>query len=103
MAIFHRQKRQVRRYDPYDPQPDLTSPRAGEPKKKHKLWKWLGISFLILLVLAAIAGVLAYLYIDSTVLRGEKEGRINIMVLGVDDTATLSDTVMLTSIDTRHK
>ena len=103
MSIFGRKKRQVRHYDPDDPQPDMRgSAQFDTQKKRHKGWKWLGISLLVLVILAAIAALIAYLYIDTTVLRGEKEGRINIMVLGVDDTATLSDTIMIASIDTRR-
>lgn len=102
MSIFGRHQRQVRRYNPDDPQPNATDQSQFEPPKKHRLRKWLGLSLLVLIILAAIAALIAYLYIDTTVLRGEKEGRINIMVLGVDDTATLSDTIMVASIDTRH-
>src|SRR5437879_5393618 len=70
-------------------------------RKRHPFWKFLGFFLLLALLLGGALAVLAYLYVDTTVLKGEKEGRINVMVLGVDDTASLSDTIMILNVDTK--
>lgn len=100
-----RKKRHVRHAT--DPDYSLTNPNSDEislepPKKKRRWgWKFFGIFLLLVILVGAAAAALAYFYIDSAVLKGEKEGRINVMVLGVDDAASLSDTIMLMSVDTR--
>lgn len=72
-----------------------------EPAKKPHRWlKRLLIFLIIVLLLVFAAAAIAYFYIDKTTLSGERAGRINILVLGVDDAANLSDTMMLVSIQT---
>ncbi|MBI4101082.1 LCP family protein [Candidatus Microgenomates bacterium] len=115
MGIFgsNRQPRRVRRsLDGISRGSDSyfqRSKRAGlslgpqELKPKRKIWKRLLLLFLMLLVVGAAGIVGLYFYIKNTPLKGETAGRINIMVLGVDDAASLSDTVMIVSINTQNK
>lgn len=74
-----------------------------QPKKPHRWRRRILVSFFILVLLAAVAAVALYFYVDQTTLKGERAGRVNIMVLGVDDAATLSDTIMVVSISTKPK
>lgn len=90
---------------------DLTK----KPKKKKKL-KAFVITFLIILILSGI-GIFAYFaskagkvstnpFNFSTKLKGEDQGRVNILLLGVGDPGhdgeTLADTNMVVSIDTNN-
>lgn len=59
------------------------------------------VILLTLIGLIAVAVLAAYLYITKLPLRGEPQGRVNILVMGVDEAASLSDTLMLVSFDTR--
>lgn len=101
-----RQKRQVRRNGEEGPPldregfPAQTLQRGPKVKRTGK-WKWLLVIFgLILLILSVSAGA-SYLYVKAHTLEGEKTGRVNILVMGVDSVATLSDTIMILSINTR--
>lgn len=85
------------------PNPDLSELDQEKPKKKHRFLKWFTTALLLLAVVAAILAALSYLYVKNTPLRGEASGRINILVMGVDDAASLSDTMMIVSIDTSDK
>ncbi len=77
----------------------------GEPQldqhpkhKRHRLLKW---SLALLLLLTLIAGALiigGYWYLQNASL-DNTDGRTNILVLGVDDAAGLSDSIMIASID----
>lgn len=108
MSLFKsRSKRAVRRLDPSENLRTgsyFSGTERGEPlqPRKRRWPKRLFIAFLMLALLAAIGLAGAYVYFDSTVLKGERGGRINILVIGVDDAASLSDTLMVVSIDTRH-
>ncbi len=104
---------------------DLPDPDIDDysPKKKRKIRSFftkrrLIVGFSSLAVaLALVGGVTAwFLYsnlmfasrdgggifrgeVDPSTLRGEGDGRVNIMLLGIDDAADLSDSIMLVSID----
>lgn len=80
---------------------DHRSPEE-EPKKKKHLWPRVLLTMIILSALILVGIYLAARYLIPSVitLRGEDEGRVNIMVLGVDGTARLSDTMMMVSLDT---
>jgi len=82
---------------------DDNEPLEGidQPKPKKRWRRRILLTFFMLILLAALAALAAYFYIDQTTLKGEKAGRVNIMVLGVDDAATLSDTIMVVSISTK--
>ncbi len=101
----NQQPRQVRRSG-YDSQTNDTYYGAeglsDQPisKRPRRLWKKLLIIFLLLIVAGAIFVAALYFWIMSTPLKAEGAGRINIMLLGVDDAASLSDTIMIASIDT---
>ena len=106
MATFGNQqpRRQVKRGD-VDSRTNngySTSAQAGNPegKQSRKLWKKLLVTLLILAAIVGIGLGALWFYIKATPLKGEGAGRINIMVLGVDDAASLSDTIMIASIDT---
>jgi LCP family protein required for cell wall assembly len=73
------------------------------PKKVRKWPKRLFILLLILLIASVIVLAVGYLLIDRTRLKGEEEGRVNIVVSGVDEAAKLSDTLMIVSLDTKHE
>lgn len=72
-----------------------------KPKKPHRWRRRIIATILILLIIAAAVAAALYFYVDQTTLKGERAGRVNIMVLGVDDAATLSDTIMVVSISTK--
>lgn len=109
VMIFNKKRsssRQVRRYGRNGelldregfPAPGL----AAQPEiKKSKKWKWLLLGLAIFVLLLAVTVTAFYIYVKATPVRGESGGRINLMVLGVDNTANLSDTIMLVSINTR--
>lgn len=91
----------------YGYHPDGYEPNALEPfeqpKKPHRWRRRIIATFFILVLLAAAAAAALYFYVDQTTLAGERAGRVNIMVLGVDDAATLSDTIMVVSISTKRE
>lgn len=89
-------------------------------KPKKPLWKRLLKWFFILLLLGGLiaAGVFAYFYLHaskistnpfdfSSKLKGEADGRVNILLLGIGDPGhageTLADTNMVISIDTKSQ
>jgi LCP family protein required for cell wall assembly len=101
---------------------------ASDDKKKTKKKKWLKIALIILAVFFVIGGVIAFKtgYVLNKIstkgglfsslihsvpgvgdtIKGEKEGRINILLLGmrgenVPGGGLLADTIMLVSIDTQ--
>ena len=68
--------------------------------------KWLkrfGIFIAISLLIALVLVGVGYLLVDRTRLRGEEDGRVNILISGVDEAAKLSDTLMIISLDTNHE
>ncbi len=87
-------------YNPEGYQAD-TSQSFEQPKKPHRWRRRIIATFFILVLLAAAVAAALYFYVDQTTLNGERAGRVNIMVLGVDDAATLSDTIMVVSISTK--
>jgi polyisoprenyl-teichoic acid--peptidoglycan teichoic acid transferase len=115
MGLFNsKDKRQVRR----DVEADGWQPRynartayseqskplpVGKPEKHHHRGRRIAKVLFGLVLLTALAVGGTYLYITKIPLKGETSGRVNILVLGVDDAASLSDTIMLLSIDTRDK
>lgn len=77
---------------------------ASQPPPHGFRWlKWTLIGLLSVIVLAGVAALAGYLYITQLPLQGEPRGRVNILVIGVDDAAQLSDTLMIASIDTRER
>lgn len=85
-----------------------------KPTKKKKRWKKVLLTIFLLLLAAAIAyGIYAFLHIAKIStnpfgfgkLKGEDEGRVNILLLGVGDPGhdgeQLSDTNMVLSINTK--
>lgn len=74
-----------------------------KPKRsrKKKIFKGLVLLFLALVLLGMGAAIGSYLYVKTAKINGENQGRVNVMVLGIDKTAKLSDTIMIVSIDTR--
>lgn len=79
-------------FQPIGDKPDQT---------RRRWWLWVLVVLASLLLLAAILVGAAYLYVTKLPLSGEARGRVNILVMGVDDAASLSDTLMLVSLDTR--
>lgn len=104
-----REKRNVRHRQPYSGNYPYGSESAEAqtlekfetPRKPHRWRRRIFATILILLLLAAAVAVALYFYVDQTTLKGERAGRVNIMVVGVDDAATLSDTIMVVSISTK--
>lgn len=96
--------------DELDSQPD-----PGRGRRWRRPWKWWLKRIAILLVLVAV-GIGAFLYLNLSKvsvnpfgfgkLKGESEGRVNIMMLGVGDPGHagegLSDTNIILSVDTRN-
>ena len=72
------------------------------PQKPRRARRLFGFVFFLLLIIVAILGGL-YWYVHLTPLKSTATGRINLLVLGIDDTANLADTVMLVSIDADAK
>jgi len=82
----------------------------GQPKKRFK--GCLRIVIIVLIILAVIAGVLYMLFfspwaLPGTALKGERQGQINILVLGRGGEghsgADLTDTIMLLMIRNKEK
>lgn len=101
-----RKPRQVNKASDFGspPRPPREEPLgSGEiPKKRRGKAKKIFLVFIIVfLVIAAVAGA-GYAYVKATKLRGESAGRVNFMFLGVDSAASLSDTIMIVSLDTRQ-
>lgn len=103
-----------------DPAGDIVDPlnmpdNQIKPKKKMKRWKKITlIVSLVLLALLIAAGVYAFLRLSKissnpfnfvSKLKGEDEGRVNILLLGIGDPGhdggELSDTNMVVSINTK--
>ena len=110
---------------PVDPSPSVT-PLASESIKKRRLPKALKIALIIFPLLITLAGTKLLLAtrevitrnntagapalageIDPTKLKGEGDGRINILMLGIGGAGhegpNLSDTIMVMSLDPRTK
>ncbi|MEI8072945.1 MAG: LCP family protein [Candidatus Saccharibacteria bacterium] len=102
------------------PKSHKTNDFSDLQKKPKPLWKkimkWFGIIMLILGIIAAIAFTYIYLHASkissnpfdlSSRLKGEGDGRVNILLLGIGDPGhageTLSDTNMVVSIDTKSQ
>lgn len=98
-------------------QEELDSSPDPKPRSRwRRPWKWWLKRIAIFLVLIAV-GVGAFLYFNLSKvsvnpfgfgkLKGESEGRVNIMMLGVGDPGHagegLSDTNIILSVDTRNK
>lgn len=73
-------------------QPELTT------RKKHRIRKWLLLFILVAAVIVGFLLVAGYWYVQNTSLNATDQ-RTNILILGVDEVASLSDTIMLMSID----
>ncbi|MEX0668129.1 MAG: LCP family protein [Candidatus Saccharimonadales bacterium] len=73
-----------------------------KPPKHHTFLKMVIGIVLILALILSIFTALMYLYVKNVPLANDN-GRTNILILGVDDTANLSDTIMLLSIDNSHE
>lgn len=82
------------------PNPDIEEQDLQAPRKKRRWLKWLIIGLVLVILLAAALAALSYLFVKNTPLRGEASGRINVLVMGVDDAIGRSDTLMIISIDT---
>lgn len=78
------------------PEDDDRHRRQQEQKKSFK--KRLLVLLFILILLLAATLMAAYFYIRYLPLANE-EGRTNIAIIGIDDTAKLGDTLMVVSID----
>ena len=76
-------------------QPD--TPLARTHPIKH-LFKLMIIMMLVLMIAVAAMAIFAYFYVTQGSI-DNTEGRTNIVFLGVDEAASLSDTIMLVSID----
>ncbi len=77
-----------------------------DDSSQSNLKKWLkriGIVLAIAILIALILVGIGYLIVDRTRLKGEEDGRVNILISGVDEAAKLSDTLMIISLDTNHE
>ncbi len=73
--------------------------KQKHPRSKHHLILRFTLAILaILIVITSLVAGSVYLYVKNVPLANDS-GRTNILILGVDDTASLSDTIMLLSID----
>lgn len=79
------------------PDPELDRKRA-RPKKHGSVKKRIALFLLFLILLVAALLVAGYFYLRFLPLDNEG-GRTNIAIIGVDDAAKLSDTIMVVSID----
>lgn len=78
---------------------DARNPEVSEPPRKKRKWlKWLFIFILLTALAIGITAAAFYFLVETTKLKGEEEGRVNIVVSGVDEAAKLSDTLMIVSI-----
>lgn len=101
-------------YDPISDKretPNIKPDKLDKPKKKRRWWKWL---LFIIISLGIAYGLMLLLNVSKIStnpfgfgkLKGEADGRINILVLGVGDPGHegegLADTTMVASIDTKN-
>jgi LCP family protein required for cell wall assembly len=77
-------------------------PIEGGSHKKSWLKRLIILTLSLLIILFGLLSV-AYLYFKSAPLKGEKTGRINILIIGIDKAASLTDTIILVSIDPGKK
>lgn len=73
-------------------------PRRHKDKKHKPFKKRLFLLILFLLFLAGILLLMTYFYVRYLPLKNS-DGRTNIAIIGVDDTAKLSDTIMVVSLE----
>lgn len=66
-------------------------------KRPRGLLKWLLISLAVIAAVLVVIGAIMYVYVSQVPLENTG-GRTNILVLGVDEKASLSDTILLVSI-----
>lgn len=74
----------------------------SKPRKKHRILKWLFLFMFVAVVVVGFLLVAGYWYVQNTTLDATDQ-RTNILILGVDEAASLSDTIMLMSIDQTNR
>lgn len=85
-------------YQPQSHHDSAPDESIASPKKHRRLLKLLLISFLIIVLVFAVIIGLGYWYVRAIPLVNSS-GRTNVLILGVDEAADLSDTIMIASID----
>lgn len=88
-------------YQPQDTgqkRPEEVQEHEVHPRKKHRILKWLFLGLLLIVAVGGLILIAGYWYVQNTGLDATNQ-RTNILILGVDEAASLSDTIMLMSID----
>ncbi|MBI3984066.1 LCP family protein [Candidatus Microgenomates bacterium] len=104
MGMFSKERssRRVRRNSESDQlSADMISPELMPRPPKRR---WPKITFLVVIALIVAIGLalgVLYALVKITPLAGENTGRVNVMVMGLDEEAGRTDSLMILSVDTR--